>query len=207
MVAVKLIHVRRLLIDMIMIYALPRQFSVGQIFNSFPADVVTFPQLSTVLQNLFVILQNLLIILLVKVGQVQEEPKDLSIFYFDMHFLKYSTNFPFVGSINSISLNSCSFFLHELGCATPAGKDHIKKCLFLGQYNVVGRYENLEREMNATLQWLGVGHYADRFPPPDRAFHAGEFYQEYLRRLTAQDKIRFLRTYLLDFLLFGYDMP
>ncbi|KAG7172246.1 carbohydrate sulfotransferase 11-like [Homarus americanus] len=75
------------------------------------------------------------------------------------------------------------------------------------QYNAVGRYENLEQEMNATLHWLDVGHYARRFPPPDRTFHAAERRHQYLQHLASDDKLRFLRTYLLDFLLFGYDMP
>nr|XP_053647582.1 carbohydrate sulfotransferase 11-like [Cherax quadricarinatus] len=75
------------------------------------------------------------------------------------------------------------------------------------QYNAVGRYENLQQEMNASLHWLKAGVFADRFPSSDRPFHAAELRQEYLQRLTSEDKLRFLRTYLLDFLLFGYDMP
>ncbi|XP_071533376.1 carbohydrate sulfotransferase 11-like [Panulirus ornatus] len=76
------------------------------------------------------------------------------------------------------------------------------------QYNAVGRYENLQLEMNATLHWLGVGQYADRFPPAYGPVHqTKELHQRYFQRLTPADKLRFLRTYLLDFLLFGYDMP
>nr|XP_045584475.1 carbohydrate sulfotransferase 14-like [Procambarus clarkii] len=75
------------------------------------------------------------------------------------------------------------------------------------QYDAIGRYENLQQEMNATLYWLGAEEFSERFPPPDRPFHAAEFRQEYLKHLASGDKLRFLRTYLLDFLLFGYDMP
>ncbi|XP_068208774.1 carbohydrate sulfotransferase 11-like [Palaemon carinicauda] len=75
------------------------------------------------------------------------------------------------------------------------------------QYDAVGLYENLQHEANETLYWIGAGELAERFPPPDRAFHASKQHQKYKNSLTSQDKLQFLRTYLLDFLLFGYNMP
>ncbi|XP_037775672.1 carbohydrate sulfotransferase 11-like isoform X1 [Penaeus monodon] len=74
------------------------------------------------------------------------------------------------------------------------------------QYDVIGRYEHLQKDVNQTLHWLGAGQFAERFPQADRPYHATSLHKEYLQRLSMPEKLRFLRTYLLDFLLFGYEM-
>ncbi|KAK3854298.1 hypothetical protein Pcinc_039213 [Petrolisthes cinctipes] len=75
------------------------------------------------------------------------------------------------------------------------------------QYDAIGKYEHLQEEMNATLHWLGAGEYSQRFPAPDRPSFAASHRSTYLRLLSSSHRIRLLRTYLLDFLLFGYAMP
>ncbi|KAK4287607.1 hypothetical protein Pmani_039323 [Petrolisthes manimaculis] len=75
------------------------------------------------------------------------------------------------------------------------------------QYDAIGKYEHLQEEMNATLHWLGAGEYSQRFPAPDRPSFAASHRSTYLRLLSSGHRIRLLRTYLLDFLLFGYSMP
>ncbi|ROT70865.1 hypothetical protein C7M84_010833 [Penaeus vannamei] len=74
------------------------------------------------------------------------------------------------------------------------------------QYDVIGRYEHLQKDVNQTLHWLGAGQFAERFPQADRPYHATALHKDYLQRLSMPEKLRFLRTYLLDFLLFGYEM-
>ncbi|CAL4064040.1 unnamed protein product, partial [Meganyctiphanes norvegica] len=73
------------------------------------------------------------------------------------------------------------------------------------KYNAIGRYEDLKNEVNATLIWLGAGELADRFPLADRPFHAEKLHKLYFDQLNTENKMRFLRTYMLDFLIFGYD--
>ncbi|KAK4298191.1 hypothetical protein Pmani_029445 [Petrolisthes manimaculis] len=83
----------------------------------------------------------------------------------------------------------------------------VKRMVRRREYDAIGKYEHLQEEMNATLHWLGAGEYSQRFPAPDRPSFAASHRSTYLRLLSSGHRIRLLRTYLLDFLLFGYSMP
>ena len=74
------------------------------------------------------------------------------------------------------------------------------------QYDVIGRYENLNDEVDHVIRWLGAPQFIGRFPKSDRSFHASEVYKKYLTRLTSRLKIQLMSSYLTDFLLFGYDL-
>ena len=76
------------------------------------------------------------------------------------------------------------------------------------QYDAIGRYENLKTEGREALQWMGAGELANHFPPPARTAHTSpSTAREYLQRLPVAHRLGFYKTYLLDYLLFGYHIP
>ncbi|KAK8400898.1 hypothetical protein O3P69_002575 [Scylla paramamosain] len=76
------------------------------------------------------------------------------------------------------------------------------------QYDAIGRYENLEKEGREALEWMGAGKYADDFPPPASNAHTSrQTALDYLRRLPVTHRLNFYKTFLLDYLLFGYQIP
>ena len=70
-------------------------------------------------------------------------------------------------------------------------------------YDVIGRYETLEDDSRLVLQKAGMN-WTGSLPRSTNPLKSGLFMEQYLRRLTKEEKTQLYRVYEQDFTLFNY---